>query len=795
MTVRNARLPRRGFLALAGSSALLAGLPPWMARADAGALAASADFAAARGTLREILTGGAPDLTDALVQKAIAALDTSADALLARIDRRADRDRVFTDLPLDAATMRTTYELLRDLGLAYATPGTARHGDASLAADIVAGLRLTHDRIYHAGGERPGNWWFWVIGGPRALLWAASLVGEALPAADLADYSAAVKFYVPDPGTLDPVEWVGSNGSDVCEISILDGILTDDAGRITRGVQALAPILPLVTKSDGFYADGSYIGHSIFAYTGSYGLAQLGGLARLFALLADTPWAIAHPAREQFFGTVDTSFAPVIHNGALMDAVRGRAISVQSLDDRVAGYQAMEHILRLAQGVDDRTAVRWRALVKGWVTRDSGPELLPSAPLSRLALFQQTLKDDAVAPAPHRPEHRQFAVMARTVHRRPEWTYAISMAGRRIGYYEQINDQNKRGWHTGAGMTYLYDDDATQFSDAFWPTVDAYRLPGTTTDTTPLAVGAGERTVPNTSWVGGVTSPGGTYGMTGMAIRGITAAGATQVQARKAWFCLDQQVIALGAAITGGGTDGHPVVTTIENRNLHASGTHRLTVDGIAQPSTLGWTGEFQKARWAHLEGVGGYVFPGGATVHAEREARTDSWSSIDTGSAGGTTEKFTRRYATLWFDHGVEPENATYAYALLPGASAQRTAQAAAAPQAEIVANSPTTQAIRLLNRDVTMAGFFAPGSAAGITVTAPVAVIVEASGDGVLAIAVADPTRATAPIKITIDRRTTKVIAADPELTVTAGPTTTLTANLTATVGSTRTARLRLA
>ncbi|MFW6720011.1 polysaccharide lyase family 8 super-sandwich domain-containing protein [Streptomyces sp. MAR4 CNY-716] len=790
MPVHPVRMPRRGFLIGTGATALAATLPPATALAAAG----PGEFAAARATLREMLTGGTPDPSDPLIRQARAALDAATEEVLARVDRRPDRDRVFTHLPLDPPNMRTTYESLRDLALAYATPGAARHGDPAVAADVLAGLRLTHDRIYHAGAARTGNWWFWVIGGPRALLWTASLVHEALPAADLADYSAAVKYHVPDPGTLDPVEWVGANGSDVCEISVLDGILTGDDGRITRGRDALAPILPLVEKSDGFYADGSYIGHSVYAYTGGYGTEQLGGLARLFAMLANSPWAITDPAREQFFGAVDMSFAPVIHDGALMDMARGRQISVQRRSDRAVGYQTMEHVLRLAQGVDDRSAARWRGLVKGWVARDRGPAL-PQTPLAAVALFQRVLADDAIAPARQRPEHRQFPVMDRAVHRRRDWTYAIAMSSRRIGHYEQINEQNKRGWHTGAGMTYLYNGDATQFGDAFWPTVDPYRLPGTTVDTTPLAVGAGASARPNTAWVGGVTSPSGTYGLVGMAVRGITAPGATQVQARKAWFCLDEQVVALGAAISGGGTAGHPVVTTVENRNLHEAGTHAFTVDGVAQPRTPGWNRRFEKARWAHLEGVGGYVFPGGATVHAERQARTDSWSSIDTGSAGGTAEEFTRRYLTLWADHGVQPENASYAYVLLPGASVRKTARAAAAPRVEIVANTPGAQAVRLLDRNVVMAGFFAPGSAAGITVSGAVAVVVEEEGEGVLALAVADPTRAAAAVRIVLDRATARVLRADGELSVAPGRTTTVTARLAATVGGTRTARLRLA
>ncbi|WP_203432806.1 polysaccharide lyase family 8 super-sandwich domain-containing protein [Jiangella asiatica] len=129
----------------------------------------------------------------------------------------------------------------------------------------------------------------------------------------------------------------------------------------------------------------------------------------------------------------------------------------------------MEHLLRLAQATDAPTAARWRGQVIGWARRDTGPALLPSAPVAPVGLFQHVLNCLA---APQRSEHRQLPVMDRAVHRRPTWTYAISMSSRRIRYYEQINNQNKRGWHTGSGSAYLYNDDDTQIGDASWLTAD-----------------------------------------------------------------------------------------------------------------------------------------------------------------------------------------------------------------------------------------------------------------------------------------------------------------------------------
>ena len=85
--------------------------------------------------------------------------------------------------------------------------------------------------------------------------------------------------------------------------------------------------------------------------------------------------------------------------------------------------------------------------------------------------------------------------MARATHRRPGWAASISMADRRTTYYETGNGENLRGWHTGSGMLYWWG--ATygidQYSDAFWPTVDPYRLPGITASRKPLADAAGRR--------------------------------------------------------------------------------------------------------------------------------------------------------------------------------------------------------------------------------------------------------------------------------------------------------------
>ncbi|MRC57016.1 hypothetical protein GH877_30690, partial [Bacillus thuringiensis] len=67
-----------------------------------------------------------------------------------------------------------------------------------------------------------------------------------------------------------------------------------------------------------------------------------------------------------------------------------------------------------------------------------------------------------------------------------KYMVGISMYSNRISSFEAGNKENKRGWHIWDGMVYLYNEDDVQFGKSYWPTVDPYRLPGTTVDTVPL---------------------------------------------------------------------------------------------------------------------------------------------------------------------------------------------------------------------------------------------------------------------------------------------------------------------
>ncbi|MEV7192813.1 polysaccharide lyase 8 family protein [Streptomyces sp. NPDC093510] len=756
------------------------------------------------------LTGGDFDAADPDFAAALKTLDAQASGWWRQLDRTADRTALWPDLSpaSDPGNFGQSYTRLRTLATAWATPGTSLSGSAETADALLGALRFLHSTGYRPDRPESGNWWFWEIGAPRALMDTCVLLRARMPADDLAAYTATVAKFCPDPDrrTNSPsLAETGANRADKAVIVALRGLLTRDTATVARARDGLSDVrdngrnslFKYVTSGDGFYEDGSFVQHGSVAYTGTYGSVLLGSTGQLIALLADSPWAVTDPRTSVLYEAVDRTFAPVVFDGLMMDAVRGRATSREKARDHNDGAATLSHILQLASGAPAGYARRWRALAKGWIRRNDNTPYLGLVGIPALARARAVLDDASVPAADRLTGHFVFAGMDRVVHRRPRWAFALSLSSKRIAAYEAGNGENLHGWYTGDGMTYLYSgDDLGQFGDAFWATVDPYRLPGTTVDTrarADIGTGGGTGTYRPRNAVAGGAVLDSRYGAAAMEL---LADGST-LRARKAWFCLDNVVVALGADI--GASDGRTVETIVENRNLHAGGpAPRLTVDGRRQPGHDGWSARLTDAGWAHLDGTGGYVFPdhpgraAGPGLRALREERVGAWRDINTGAdTGGSTAPVTRRYLTLWLDHGVSPASASYAYVLLPGASAAATAAWARARPVRIVADDATVQAVEARRDGVLAAHFWGPGRAGGLTASGPCTVLVR-RGRGGVSVAVADPGRTGTTVSVGLPFGVRKAVRADDTVTVTPGRRPVVTVRVGGSRGRTHTAEL---
>ncbi|KOV90810.1 polysaccharide lyase 8 family protein [Streptomyces sp. NRRL B-3648] len=649
-----------------------------------------------------------------------------------------------------------SYGRLWTMTQAYVQAGTGATGDPGLLADVLRGLDHLSATVYHPATTPYGNWWEWQIGSPRLLTDITAALYERLGAERIAAACAAVDHFVPDAVLTDySGTSTGANRVDLCRSVALRGILGRSPQKITLARDALSPVFPYVTKGDGLYADGSFVQHTWVAYSGTYGQVLLDGLGRLFALLAGSAWEITDPARQNVLDSVEHAYAPLIHDGLVADCVNGRAISRghQRSDDlhvlrsdHYHGQALIAAIALLAAGASAAEREHWYGRIKGWIQRDTVVPVLTSdqfgvADLARLHAV-------AASPAPAAPEplgHRLFPAMDRAVHRTPRFTATLAMASDRIAHYECGNGENPRGWHTGSGMLSWWPRGrGDQYTDWYWPIVDWYRLPGTTVSTKRLPDRAGGEwgaPKPDVRWVGGTTD--GTYAAVGQHLKGL---GST-LEARKSWFFLDDAVVCLGAGISC--ADGVPVETVVDNRNLGENGTETFA----------------RAAGWAHLEGHGGWLLPCGGELRTLREDRTGAWSDINTA---GTDERRTRRWQTLWLDHGTDPAAAGYAYVLLPGASRARTvARAADRHWLSVLANDTTAQAVAVPRLGLTACTFWRAGTVGDVAASAGASVLVVRRGR-TATLHISEPPRSGAPLELVWNHPVRAVIRADDSVQV---------------------------
>lgn len=795
---------RRSFFLLSAGAALLAGISSAGPASAASPRPAAGDaYDALRGVWREMLLGSGFDPAAAPFAEKLALLGTQAGEH--RSTMAAASGSLWPDLPLNVSSSITvSYTRLATMAQAHAQPGTGLTGSAALLSEIRTGLDHLHDQAYNASRSQFGNWWDFQIGSPQALLDISTILHDQLSAAQLTRHLAAVDRFVPDSsvGSYTGTS-TGANRVDLCRSLALRGVLGKNAAKIALARDALSPVFPFVTTGDGFYADGSFVQHTYLGYTGSYGAVLLSGLAGLFSLLNGSDWAVSDPHRQIVLDSVENSFAPFLYNGLMMDAVSGRSTSRGNPRTTSHGFQGGDHgrghgvlasIALLGTAASGSENRRWRGLVKGWIQRDYYSPVLADTDLGVAALARLgAVRDDgAVTPIAEPTGHRLFPSMDRAVHRRPGWAASVSMASRRIGLYETGNGENLRGWHTGAGMLQWWGNTYAngQYTDGFWPTVDPYRLPGTTVSRKALADaegGAWALPRPDVSWVGGATD--GEYAAVGQFVRGLSST----LYAKKSWFCLDDSVVCLTGSVRS--SDGAAAETVVENRNLGASGSHALTVNGAVQPAALGWSATLAGSRWAHIAGHGGYVFPGGATVKARREARTGSWRDINTS---GTADPITRRYLTLWFDHGVDPVDASCSSVLMPGATAAATAaRAADTGWVVVLANDNGRQGVAVPALGVTAVNFWFAGSAGALTADNPACVLVREHGDGTATVCVCDPMRMRTGLTVRWNRAVAAVLS-KPATVTSAVPGSALTltfGDLTGQAGATQRIEVALA
>jgi hyaluronate lyase len=731
---------------------------------------------------------------------------SDAQSYWASMNKTAGRTYLWSNYTFGrSGDITNSYRRLGVMARAYCIPNAALFHNAAMLNDMISALQWLYANKYNenlpasalpnpANGSNVINWWDFQIGTPLELNDIVTLLYNDLSAMDKNNYMTVIDFFAHDFSqcyvSSCAGQFTGANRVWISSVIALRGVLVKDSSRIQYASNNLSPVFVYASDGDGFYRDGSFVQHGNFAYTGGYGISLLSIIAEELYLLHNTSFFPTDTNLSNVYNWVYDSYVPIIYKGGLMSNTMGREIARIDDQEMNTGRLAAEAVALLSALAPTVHKTRLQSLVKQWITET---DQSVSSPARYKVLLDAIINDNTIAPSTEAGyAYRQFANMDRVVQRTPGYTFSISLYSDRMQNYEsRTGIENIKGWHTGDGMSYLYTADTSQFNSHFWPTVDAYRLPGTTVvaNTTVDAY-----KLNNKSWAGGAALLD-RYGVTGWDYDPVS-----QLQSgKKSWFMFNGKIVCLGAGIITASGSGN-VHTYIDQRKLKNDNSNVVTVNGTVLPVNMASPQTVSNAVWAHVTGnvantAVGYYFPTPFTLNIDRKLNTGTWADWNIYQSATTRSNY---YTTLWKNHGVSTSNTNsaankYDYVLLPNYTVAQTQAYAASPDVDILQNTTTAQAARDKSANIIAANFFSNASTS-LTVDGVSAYLISSKASSfimqrsndTLYVAVSDPTMLnTTSFNIAIKETAIAVIYKDPEITVNNLGTIHFTASVNATRG----------
>ncbi|HDD0309158.1 TPA: polysaccharide lyase 8 family protein [Staphylococcus aureus] len=511
------------------------------------------------------------------------------------------------------------------------------------------------------------NWWDYEIGTPKSLTNTLILLNGDISSDEKKKYTAPIKTFAPDSdkilssvGKAEPAK--GGNLVDIAKVKLLESIIEEDKDMTKNSIDSFNKVFTYVQSNstgkerNGFYKDGSYIDHQDVPYTGAYGVVLLEGISQMMPMIKATPFKDSNQNDTTLKSWIDEGFMPLIYKGEMMDLSRGRAISRENETSHTASATVMKSLLRLSDTMDDSTKTRYKQIVKTSVESDSSykqTDYLNS--YSDISKMKSLMEDSTISTNGLTQQLKIYNDMDRvTYHNKDlDFAFGLSMTSKNIARYESINGENLKGWHTGAGMSYLYNSDVKHYRDNFWATADMKRLAGTTTldNEEPKENKNSDKT-----FVGG-TKFDDQHASIGMDFENQDKT----LTAKKSYFILNDKIVFLGTGIKSTDSSKNPV-TTIENRKANGYTLYTDDKQTIASDN--------QETNSVFLESTDtkkniGYHFLNKPKITVTKESHTGNWKEINKSQKD--TQK-TDEYYEVTQKHSNSDNK--YGYVLYPGLS-----------------------------------------------------------------------------------------------------------------------------
>ncbi len=535
------------------------------------------------------------------------------------------------------------------------------------------------------------NWWYPEIGVPMQLAPILILMENELTADQL---SKGIKI-------LDraKIRMTGQNKVWLSGNVLMKSLLLRDTEMIKKASQSIQEELK-VSLSEGIQPDGSFHQHGPQIQFGNYGLAYVGDMIKWIRILRNTPF---------YF---DESKLAILRN-YLLDGQQWITWKKQ-MDISACGRQL-------------------------FINAQAGKAQNLANDFTQMETLDPKFAD--VYKKANRYEsltgNKHFWCSDFQVQRTPDYYFSVKMCSNRVLGAESCNSENIRGYYLGDGATYLYQS-ANEYKNIF-PFWDWKKIPGTTTHQDdkelPVLTASGYHIPSN--FVGGVSD-----GKEGIAVMDYVRDG---VLAKKAWFIFNDQIICLGAGISS--ESGIPLATTVKQTFLNG----KVIVKTDSEKTIPAESAESLSPRWILHDGAG-YYFPNGGNLKLETKTVTGSWNRV---ALMYKDEPIKAGIFKLWFEHSPNPDGQTYAYCIVPQASANKMRQMEVAPTFKILSNDANIQSVISADGNIGGIVFYHAGKAkllGGIETDQPCVLMVKREGNR-LAVSVSDPTQKLEKLRLTFD------------------------------------------
>ncbi|HDC9396846.1 TPA: polysaccharide lyase 8 family protein [Staphylococcus aureus] len=621
------------------------------------------------------------------MKKKFEATENEAKKLLSEMKTESGRTYLWEsskDIDTKSADMTRTYRNIEKIAEAMNHPKTTLKNDEN-KKKLKDALEWLHKNAYGKDPDKKVadlktnfsksapqkntnlNWWDYEIGTPKSLTNTLILLNGDISSDEKKKYTAPIKTFAPKSdeilssvGKAEPAK--GGNLVDIAKVKLLESIIEEDKDMTKNSIDSFNKVFTYVQSNstgkerNGFYKDGSYIDHQDVPYTGAYGVVLLEGISQMMPMIKETPFKETSQNDTILKSWIDDGFMPLIYKGEMMDLSRGRAISRENETSHSASVTVMKSLLRLSDAMDESTKAKYKKIVKTSVKSDSSykqNDYLSS--YSDISKMKALMEDSTLSTNDLTQQLKIYNDMDRvTYHNKDlDFAFGLSMTSKNVARYESINNENLKGWHTGAGMSYLYNSDVKHYRDNFWATADMKRLAGTTTldNEEPKENKNSDKT-----FVGG-TKFDDQHASIGMEFENQDKT----LTAKKSYFILNDKIVFLGTGIKNTDSSMNPV-TTIENRK--ANGYTLYTDDKQTTNS------DNQETNSVFLESTDtkkniGYHFLNKSKINVKKESHTGKWSEINKSQK---TEDKKDEYYEVTQKHSNS--NNKYGYVLYPSLS-----------------------------------------------------------------------------------------------------------------------------